>query len=58
MPYAESQIMAEQFEQHQVPYRLITIEGGEHGLAGGRPADIEAAYAAVLPFIEKHLRRW
>ena len=56
VPYEESRNMAREFEKHRVPHRLITIEGGEHGLAGGRPADIAAAYAAVMPFIEKYMK--
>jgi acetyl esterase/lipase len=57
VPYEESQIMAQEFEKHRVQYRFITIEGGEHGLRGGNPADIDAAYAAVLPFVEKYMKR-
>ena len=57
VPYDESQIMAQEFEKHRVPHRFITIEGGEHGLRGGNPADIDEAYAAVLPFIETYMKR-
>jgi acetyl esterase/lipase len=58
VPYEQSQIMARELEKHRVPHRFITIQGGEHGrLAGGVPAEIEAAYAAVLPFIDKYMKR-
>ena len=49
--YRQSQMMAREFEKHGVEYRLISIEGGEHGLAGGDPDEIKAAMAEVLPFI-------
>lgn len=56
VPYEQSQIMAREFEKHRVPFQLITIEGGEHGLRGGDPAEIAAAHAAVLPFIQEHMQ--
>jgi hypothetical protein len=34
---------AEEFKQHDVPHLLISIPGGEHGLAGGDPKLIDAA---------------
>lgn len=54
VPYEQSQIMAREFTKHGVPHRLITIEGGEHGFTGGRPEEIEAAFAAVVPFLRQH----
>ena len=53
----DSQIMAREFEKHRVPHQFITIEGGEHGLAGAKRESADAAYAAVLPFIEKYMKR-
>jgi dipeptidyl aminopeptidase/acylaminoacyl peptidase len=55
VPYEQSMLMAEQFEQHGVPYELVTIERGEHGLYGGDPARIDQAYASALAFVEHHL---
>lgn len=55
VPHEQSVMMAEQFRKHGVRHRLISIENGEHGLQGGDRAAIEAAYAAVLPFVKKHL---
>ena len=55
VPHEQSLMMAEQFRKHDVPHRLISIENAEHGLGGGDRAAIEAAYAAVLPFVRKHL---
>ena len=56
VPYEQSVMMAEQFREHGVPHRLISIENGEHGLGGGDPQAIDDAYAAVLPFVQKHLK--
>ena len=53
VPHEQSAIMAREFEKHGVEYQLISIQNGEHGLAGAAPEDIEAAYAAVLPFIAR-----
>jgi dipeptidyl aminopeptidase/acylaminoacyl peptidase len=57
VPYEQTQMMAREFERHGVPYRLITIENGEHGLKGGDSAAIAGAHAAVVPFIERYMRR-
>ncbi len=51
--YRQSQMMAREFEEHGVEHRLISIEGGEHGLAGGDPEEIKSAMAEVLPFIAR-----
>ena len=55
VPHEQSAIMAREFEKHGVPFRLISVTKGEHGLRGATKEDIEAAYAAVLPFIAKHV---
>jgi acetyl esterase/lipase len=56
VPYEQSVMMAEQFKQHNVPHQFISIAGGEHGLAGGDPPAIEAAYAAAFAFVDERLR--
>ena len=56
VPYEQSVMMAEQFKQHDVPHQLISIPGGEHGLDGGDPQLIEAAYATAFAFVDEHLR--
>lgn len=56
VPYEQSVLMAEQFKQHHVPHLLINIPNGEHGLSGGDPAVIDAAYAKALAFIDEHLQ--
>ncbi len=55
VPFEESAMMAEQFKKHGVPYRLLPIDGGEHGLGGGDPKQIAEAYQAMREFIVKHL---
>ena len=56
VPHEQSVIMARQFKKYGVPHRLISVIGGEHGLAGGKPEDIRAAHAAVLPFLNKYMK--
>jgi acetyl esterase/lipase len=55
VPYEQSVLMSEQFKMHGVPYELVTIEGGEHGLHGGDPARIDAAYESALAFVSYRL---
>lgn len=57
VPYEQSAMMAEQFKAHGVEHELITIEGGEHGLGGGDPAEIDAAYNSAMAFINEHMGR-
>ena len=56
VPYEQSVLMQHALRQHRVEHQLITIQGGEHGLGGGEPQAIEAAYAAVVPFLNKHMQ--
>ncbi|MCZ6674552.1 MAG: alpha/beta hydrolase [Verrucomicrobia bacterium] len=56
VPYEQSVMMAEQFKQQGVPHKLISIQNGEHGFGGGDPAEIEAAYASVLPFVNRYMK--
>ncbi len=51
VPYEQSVMMAEQLSEHGVDFELITIEGGEHGLDGGNPETIEAAYRVVRSLV-------
>ena len=54
VPYQQSVMMAEEFRKRGVEHELITIPGGEHGLEGGDPKLIEAAYASALAFVRRH----
>jgi acetyl esterase/lipase len=55
VPYEQSTLMAAELKKHGVEHRLITLKGAEHGLAGGEKAEIDAAYAAAVEFLAKHL---
>lgn len=57
VPYELSVMMAEQLKKHGVEHKLISIPGGEHGLAGGDPKLIDAAYEAAFEFLQQHVRR-
>ncbi|SVE59005.1 uncharacterized protein METZ01_LOCUS511859, partial [marine metagenome] len=56
VPHEQSLIMTREFKKHGVTHRLISVKNGEHGLGGGRPQDIRAANAAMLPFVLKHMK--
>ena len=55
VPFLQSEIMATEFECHGVEHVLFSIEGGEHGLRGGDPDQIERGYALVESFLKKCL---
>jgi len=57
VPYEQSVLMAEQLKQHKVPHELISIPNGEHGLRGGDPKLIDAAYAKAFAFVDEHLKK-
>jgi acetyl esterase/lipase len=57
VPYEQSVLMAEQFKQHKVPHELISIPNGEHGLRGGDPKLVDAAYARAFAFVDEHLKK-
>jgi len=56
VPYEESAMMARELERVGVPHQLIDIPGGEHGLRGGDPGVIDAAYAQAFAFVDERLR--
>ena len=55
VPHEQSAMMAREFQKHKVRHGLISIENGEHGLAGGDPDDIAAAYKVAESFLDEHL---
>jgi dipeptidyl aminopeptidase/acylaminoacyl peptidase len=55
VPYEQSTLMAAELKKQGVEHRLITLKGGEHGLAGADKAEIAAAYAAAIDCLAKHL---
>jgi acetyl esterase/lipase len=56
VPYEQSVLMQQQFREHGVPHELVTVPGAGHGLAGGDPELIDAAYEKVLPFVQRYVR--
>lgn len=57
VPYEQSVLMAEQLKQHKVPHGLISIPNGEHGLRGGDPKLIDAAYTRAFAFVDERLKK-
>jgi len=57
VPYEQSALMAAEFTRHGTPHELITIPDAEHGLAGGDPRLIDAAYEKAFAFVNRHLTR-
>jgi acetyl esterase/lipase len=56
VPYEQSVMMAAELKRHGVEHELISIPGGEHGLGGGDPQQIDAAYESALEFVNRHMR--
>jgi acetyl esterase/lipase len=56
VPYEQSVMMVKLLEQNGVAHEFITIQGGEHGLGGGDPTDIDAAYESLLKFVNHHMK--
>ena len=55
VPFEQSQLMAREFEKHGVRHVLLSVEGGEHGLGGGKPEDIADAYRKAFEFVKAEL---
>lgn len=55
VPFAQSQMMADEFERHGVAFQFHRITGGEHGLAGADRKEIEEANRRALEFLKLHL---
>ena len=55
VPFEQSTIMAEEFKRHGVPFKFYQIDGGEHGLGGGNPAEIANAYVKAFEFVKARL---
>lgn len=52
---AATTLMPAALKKSGVPHQLHTINKGEHGLAGGDPEQIRAAYDAIVPFLSSHV---
>lgn len=57
VPYEQSKIMADQFQQFGVAHKLIAIKNAEHGLEGADAKTIDAAYAEAFAFLDARLQK-
>jgi acetyl esterase/lipase len=57
VPHEQSEMMAREFDRHNVRHELISIEGGEHGLGGGDPEHIDRAYLRAEQFLDQVLNQ-
>ena len=55
VPYEQSVLMADEFRKFGVDHAFITIIGGEHGLAGGDPKEIDQAYQQMFRFVHQRM---
>jgi acetyl esterase/lipase len=55
VPHEQSVMMVREFKRHDVEHKLISIKNGEHGLGGGDPEKIDAAYKAAEKFLDRYL---
>lgn len=55
VPYEQSVMMAEQFKEHGVEHELVSVPGGEHGLAGADTKLVDDAYARAFEFLKRHM---
>jgi acetyl esterase/lipase len=56
VPSEKSIEMAHALAERNLPHELILIPGGGHGLGGGDPKLIDAAYARGFEFIRTHMK--
>ncbi len=55
VPHEQSVMMGRELKKHGVEHELLSIDGGEHGLAGSNAQDINAAYRRAFEFLKHHL---
>lgn len=56
VPYEQSVLMEREFQRHGVAHSFITIPNAGHGIGDGEPKLVDAAYAAVIPFLDMYVR--
>jgi acetyl esterase/lipase len=57
VPFAQSQMMAEEFRKHGVAFQFHQIDKAEHGLSGGNRSEIEEAQRKAFEFVKLYLER-
>jgi acetyl esterase/lipase len=55
VPFELSQMMARQFQKHDVPHQFHVITNAEHGLYGGSREEIDQAYRKMFEFVKTRL---
>jgi acetyl esterase/lipase len=55
VPYEQSVMMVDEFKKHGVDHELVSIAHGEHGLGGGDPNKIDAAYDRAFQFVHERM---
>jgi acetyl esterase/lipase len=56
VPYAQSEMMAEELKRRGVKHELITVKDGGHGLGNIAPEIVDKVNDRVLEFLSNHLR--
>ncbi|MSU63047.1 MAG: alpha/beta hydrolase [Pedosphaera sp.] len=57
VPFEQSQLMAQEFQKHDVAFQFHSIAKAEHGLSGGDRGEIEEAQRKAFEFVKFHLER-
>lgn len=57
VPYEQSALMAQALEKAGVEHKLITVPDAGHGIRDGDPEVVRNAYAAVVPFIDRYVKK-
>jgi acetyl esterase/lipase len=56
VPHEQSIMMSREFARRGVAHAMISIPGAEHGLAGGDPKLVDAAYRQAFAFVNRLLK--
>lgn len=57
VPYEQSLEMHRALDAAGVANQLITVKDAGHGIGDGNRAEVAAAYDAIVPFLDRHVRR-
>jgi dipeptidyl aminopeptidase/acylaminoacyl peptidase len=57
VPFEQSQLMAQEFRKHGVPFQFHQIANAEHGLAGRNRDEIASAERQAFDFVKLHLEQ-
>ncbi len=57
VPYEQSVLMDKEFTRSGVEHEFITVPNAGHGIGDGDPKLVAAAYGAVVPFVERFIKK-